>query len=83
MNVAYIEMPAEQLFRVQVDGQRVGGKFTRDPQEEGRFFVHVPVDLHEYKTLRTKPHSREGAALLVAFHHVEEERKCLGNSEVS
>lgn len=73
MEVAILEMPTENVWRINLDGQRIAGHFKPDPhKEEWRYLVY-PGDRD--KPLRTEPHSREGAAMLLLFHHFEEERK--------
>ena len=73
MQIGWLEMPAEQIFRVLVDDQKIEGHFVRDGE---RFIVTIP-DGEGSKVLKSKPRSPEGASLLVAFRHFEEERKQL------
>jgi hypothetical protein len=75
MQIGMLEMPAEGSWRVQLDGEVVHGYFKREKHEE-RYAVHLRKD-GAMTTLRTKPHSREGASCLILFHHFEEERKRL------
>ena len=75
MQVGMLQMPAEGTWRVQLDGETIGGYFKREKHRE-RYEIHIRKDGKMTK-LRTAPHSREGASCLILFHHFEEERKRL------
>lgn len=70
IQVAYIELPSEQRYKIKVDEQDTGFHFARDEEKEGRFVITNPDD----RPLKRRPRSREGAALFAAFMHFELER---------
>ena len=76
MDIGIIEMPVEKTWRVQLDGSTIiPGYLKRNVHSEGeRYIVKFNRD-GELEQLRTEPHSREGAACLLLFHHFEQERK--------
>jgi hypothetical protein len=75
MQIGIIEMPAEDAWRVQLDGELINGYFKLNPHNQ-RYTISVRRDGHLSK-LRTEPHSREGASCLLLFQHFENERRML------
>jgi hypothetical protein len=75
MQIGIIEMPAENTWRVQLDGEVVPGYMKKNNHNE-RWVVHINKDGRPDR-LRTEPHSREGATCLLLFHHFEQERRHL------
>ena len=75
MQIGIIEMPAENTWRVQLDGEVVPGYMKKNNHNE-RWVVNINKE-GKLDRLRTEPHSREGAAFLLLFHHFEQERKRL------
>ena len=73
MEIAILEMPSEKVFRINVDNARIAGYFKRDPHKDPTRYLVYPGD-HK-QPLHTQPHSREGAAMLIVYHHFEQERK--------
>ena len=76
MQIAILEMPAEQVYHVKLDEDTVPGYLKRNKHNE-RFRVHYKDREGAMSTLRTEPHSREGAAMLLLFHHFEQERRVI------
>ena len=80
MQVAILEMPAEQSYKVKLDETDVPGYLKKNQRNE-RFVVHYKDREGAMSTLRTEPWSREGAACLLLFHHFEQERRRIREQE--
>lgn len=79
MQIGLLEQPAEGSWRVQLDGETIPGYFKRNVHNE-RYHIKINKD-GALEQLRTEPHSREGAACLLLYHHWEQERKRLKAKE--
>ena len=80
MQIAILEMPAENVWGVKVDDLRIPGHLKKNPRNEDRWQVFYPKD-GVATQLRTEPWSVQGAACLLLFHHFEGERKRLRELE--
>ena len=72
MEIHIIEMPADGTYRVSLDGEKMRGYLVKGP--DGKFIV-FPAG--KSSQLRTRPQSREAAAMLLLFHHFTEERRTI------
>ena len=73
MQVVILDMPASGVVKVKIDDQEVRGYIVRST--DGRFTI-FPLG-RSADPLRTHPKSREAAGLLLAYYHLEMERKAL------
>lgn len=73
IQVAFIELPVEERFKIKVDEQETGFHIKRAVEKEGRWEIHKP----DGDILKIMPHSREAASLMAAYYHYEQERRAL------
>lgn len=73
MQVNYIELPAEGRYKVKVDEQDIGAYIQKDPSSDRWTVTNTFPDGVE-REAKIQPRSREGAALIAAYYHVEQER---------
>ena len=82
MVIGIIQMPAEKTWRVQLDGDGLIPGYLKKNVHNERYIVKFNRAGH-LEQLRTEPHSREGAACLLLFHHFEQERKRIRDAEAN
>lgn len=80
MEVNYIELPSEGRYKVKIDQQDIGAFIEKDPKNNRFTVINTFPDGYE-RAAKIQPRSREGAALIAAYYHVEQERIALGYGE--
>ena len=78
MIVDILTMPLERVSRVALDNQHIRGHLEFNERAD-RWLVYTEPG----NALRTQPHSREAAAMLLLFHHFTNERRVIDQREAA